>query len=1543
MRKLLSYLLILTVILTSVSVGIGIFVNASEAPETFTVDFEGKYSEFYTDNCLTDPTNTADTANIGGAQGTVMHVEQLRAYRPRSENHTVSNWAAAFFLADSNGNKVSYEKGQKLAVSFKMKKNSDISTEYFNKFSIGAIFDDGLEQKVANGNIGSINNYINEGKLVVVDTADCNKDTDWVDYAGFITVPNSGIAAFVLFGEEWAVNCDVYVDDIVIKKDNGGEVSYKVDFEDGYSDFYKNNYLTDPDAAADVKNIGGEHGTVMHVKDIRAYRPNLGEHTVTKWSAAFFLADSSGNKISFEKGDNIEVSFQMKKNEAISEEEFNQFFAAFIFDDDLANKVANQNIGSLNDYIGTEKAVDVASFDCKADSDFVTYANTITVSNSGTAAFVLYNKEWTEKCDIYIDNIIIKKVDKSNAGDTVDFEGSYTNFYQTNCLTDSGDVADVKHIGGEHGTVMHVKDIRAYRPDITEESNNYSVTKWSAAFFLADSSGNKLSYEKDKIISVSFQMKKNEAVDDSEFDKFYAALIFDDDLANKVANQNIGSLNDYIGTEKAVDVASFDCKADTDFVTYSNVVTVPNTGTAALVIYNKDWRTECNIYIDNINIKPIDAGATVDIKVNNYDGKGGSQNISVSENAIFADLETPFCADKKFDGWYLDSGLTKKASGFVGKTAELWIKWRTEPHKTVNTYDESGVEFIEEKDGDYILVKREINGAPAGEKYFSQYNAQVIENEFDENAGNSSKITVAHGYTYNWPAALSIYDSNDENLKVFTPKPNTAYKLKMKYKADLQPAQALNIQLRCLAGDSKIQYVPENIVCESVTEISLANKDWVTVEKIFYTGDSVSNLALILCTVNSTTYGSSAEDVCVWVDDIEITEEFNAPALYFDSVGGTSVSKQPVVVNESIPTMPIPSKGGHVFEGWFYDAACTQSFDKSVMPAENIKLYAKWKEVAAEPYLLEKDFENDEYINNGTKENVFDSYMSNHAEWVNNPVDAYDGDSYIKILDKGTEKFSSTAMPAISFLNEDGSAYELIEGKRYHISVAMRCSVAASHYLVFATSEQTPVGGLNLKSATEEYSYGYSDLLSNTGMGQWGVYDFYFIAKNTGKLYLILYGDGEIAEISIDNFKIEQTPEGEASLVRYYDDDGSLLTQEYGAVGSWLPDADIVNRAGCEFEGWYYKNGDRYLGSRFPAEDTEFYAKWELEEDLTDAKTDWSEDVVIDFEDAEGCKAFYGVYNNSYEPLRGTFYVANDPENAHTGSGYYKLYQVGVWGADTWYRRFKFYDSNTLGNQVYLEPNSVYKVSYWLNVERAGNSCVRLVAFESRTDLIECYYEGYNYLTDATEISNIGKWVKHESTITTGDEPTVLGMAISGGYFTAALDDVTVTKLRDVKVSFETNGGSKIEPLTVLSYDYAIAPDFPEREGYSFAGWFADKELTKRFRFNEVQVVEDITVYAKWEKNFVSETVTETVTEYEKVEEEVENIPEDAHLDEAIEVDTSDKPSPNKKADNSKSDSAQDSSSNIWIIIIAVAVVLLLSGGAILFIILKKRKNGGKV
>lgn len=67
-------------------------------------------------------------------------------------------------------------------------------------------------------------------------------------------------------------------------------------------------------------------------------------------------------------------------------------------------------------------------------------------------------------------------------------------------------------------------------------------------------------------------------------------------------------------------------------------------------------------------------------------------------------------------------------------------------------------------------------------------------------------------------------------------------------------------------------------------------------------------------------------------------------------------------------------------------------------------------------------------------------------------------------------------------------------------------------------------------------------------------------------------------------------------------------------------------------------------------------------------------------------------------------------------------------------------------------------------------------------------------------------------------------------------------------VTFESNGGSAVEASKVEDGQKVAKPADPTREGYTFAGWFTDKELTQAYDFNAA-VKADATLYAKWTKN----------------------------------------------------------------------------------------------
>lgn len=66
-------------------------------------------------------------------------------------------------------------------------------------------------------------------------------------------------------------------------------------------------------------------------------------------------------------------------------------------------------------------------------------------------------------------------------------------------------------------------------------------------------------------------------------------------------------------------------------------------------------------------------------------------------------------------------------------------------------------------------------------------------------------------------------------------------------------------------------------------------------------------------------------------------------------------------------------------------------------------------------------------------------------------------------------------------------------------------------------------------------------------------------------------------------------------------------------------------------------------------------------------------------------------------------------------------------------------------------------------------------------------------------------------------------------------------------VAFHTDGGSEVAEQLVKNDQYAKKPaEDPTKEGYLFAGWYADKDCTQPFDFENTAITGKTTVYAKW-------------------------------------------------------------------------------------------------
>jgi uncharacterized repeat protein (TIGR02543 family) len=105
-------------------------------------------------------------------------------------------------------------------------------------------------------------------------------------------------------------------------------------------------------------------------------------------------------------------------------------------------------------------------------------------------------------------------------------------------------------------------------------------------------------------------------------------------------------------------------------------------------------------------------------------------------------------------------------------------------------------------------------------------------------------------------------------------------------------------------------------------------------------------------------------------------------------------------------------------------------------------------------------------------------------------------------------------------------------------------------------------------------------------------------------------------------------------------------------------------------------------------------------------------------------------------------------------------------------------------------------------------------------------------------------------------DPTKAGHIFSGWYngqtswdFSAGVTQaITLTAhwTEAFTVTFNTNGGSAIAPLTVAKDSSVYLPNYQTtKDGNVFDGWYTDEELTTPAGYN-LTVTEDLTLYAKW-------------------------------------------------------------------------------------------------
>lgn len=124
------------------------------------------------------------------------------------------------------------------------------------------------------------------------------------------------------------------------------------------------------------------------------------------------------------------------------------------------------------------------------------------------------------------------------------------------------------------------------------------------------------------------------------------------------------------------------------------------------------------------------------------------------------------------------------------------------------------------------------------------------------------------------------------------------------------------------------------------------------------------------------------------------------------------------------------------------------------------------------------------------------------------------------------------------------------------------------------------------------------------------------------------------------------------------------------------------------------------------------------------------------------------------------------------------------------------------------------------------------------------------------------RYVSYDSTVTDiPDNPVYKGYSFAGWYKDKALTqpfdpsekltkELTLygkwNKLPDVTVTFDTGGGSVVQPQTIAYGGTATRPANPTRPGKLFTGWFTDSLCSTAFDFS-TPITANTTIYARWE------------------------------------------------------------------------------------------------
>ena len=312
---------------------------------------------------------------------------------------------------------------------------------------------------------------------------------------------------------------------------------------------------------------------------------------------------------------------------------------------------------------------------------------------------------------------------------------------------------------------------------------------------------------------------------------------------------------------------------------------------------------------------------------------------------------------------------------------------------------------------------------------------------------------------------------------------------------------------------------------------------------------------------------------------------------------------------------------------------------------------------------------------------------------------------------------------------------------------------------------------------------------------------------------------------------------------------GNVTSYTYG-VGATLPTAGDMTYTGHTFVGWY--DNENLTGSPVTAiggaetGNKEYWAKWEINQYTVTVKPENGKADIIITQD-------YGTPITAPTLTReGYTFKGWDKEIPETMPAD-NITVKAQWEINQYTIAFDTNGGSEItpitqdyGTEI-TAPDKPTRKGY--TFKGWDKEIPKTMPAENITVKAQWEINPYTITFDTNGGSEIAPITQDYGTeITAPDNPTRKGYTFKGWDKeipeTMPAENITVKaqwEINQYTITFDTNGGSEIAPITQDYGTEITAPDNPTRKGYTFKGW--DKEIP------ETMPAENITVKAQWEIN----------------------------------------------------------------------------------------------